>query len=248
MNEFERMLMTGPRRGQTSDRRPILFINHAPEFDWLIALEFGRVDDGQPPENWRGVSESFGYLHERPGGRTLGFKVLDFSGFDPEDTEVEEIWSGPRFDAPQLGLVDVVAGEIVIAARAYFGELPSMNRIHFQIAVEADTNGNKEEAERHWRWCLEAGDPMAHFGLGYTLYDLGRYHEAYCHLRYYTEVSPHDSWNWCWFGKAAEAFGQITEARDAYQQAIDLAGNGSHETDAPELLEQLDRPEGESRR
>ena len=27
---------------------------------WLIALEFGRVDEGQPPENWEGVSEKFG--------------------------------------------------------------------------------------------------------------------------------------------------------------------------------------------
>ena len=32
---------------------------------------------------------------------------------------------------------------------------------------------------------------MAHFGLGYTLYDLGRFQEAYRHLRHYTEIAPH---------------------------------------------------------
>src|SRR4051794_27232828 len=46
---------------------------------------------------------------------------------------------------------------------------------------------------------------MAHFALGYTLYELGRFKEAYRHLRYYTEISPQGAWNWCWLGKAAQA-------------------------------------------
>jgi hypothetical protein len=25
-----------------------IYINHLPELDWLIAVEFGRTDDGQP--------------------------------------------------------------------------------------------------------------------------------------------------------------------------------------------------------
>ena len=71
--------------------RPQLYINHLAEYDWLVALEFGRVDDSQPPDNWRGVSEDFGFLHEEPGGRVVGFKVLDFSEFDAEDEAVAEI-------------------------------------------------------------------------------------------------------------------------------------------------------------
>ena len=43
---------------------PRLYLNHISGLDWLIALEFGRVDDAQPQENWRGVSESFGFLHQ----------------------------------------------------------------------------------------------------------------------------------------------------------------------------------------
>ena len=49
--------------------RPRLYLNFVTELEWLIALEFGRVDDAQPPENWRGVSDSFGFLCEGPGGR-----------------------------------------------------------------------------------------------------------------------------------------------------------------------------------
>ena len=63
---------------------------------------------------------------------------------------------------------------------------------------------------------------MAHFALGYTLYDLGRFHEAYRHLRYYAELAPAGSWNWCWYGKAAQAIGEIDEARAAYRRAIEL--------------------------
>lgn len=74
---------------------------------------------------------------------------------------------------------------------------------------------------------------MAHHALGYTLYDLGRYHEAYRHLKAYTEIVPADGWAWRWLGKASEAIGEREEARSAYEKAIALDGD---ETDAPELL------------
>ena len=153
---------------------PRLYLNHIADLDWLIALEFGRVDDAQPPDNWRGVCDSFGFLHDEPGGREVGFKVVDFSLFDPDDPEVAEIWNGPRFDAPVLGLRDATAGEIVLAARALFGEHSSINRHFFSAAIDAEG----EQALGLWLACLQAGDPMAHFGLGYTLYDLGRFPEA----------------------------------------------------------------------
>jgi tetratricopeptide (TPR) repeat protein len=215
---------------------PRLYLNHIANFDWLIALEFGRVDDAQPPETWRGLSESFGFLHEEPDGPEVGFKIVDFSQFDADDPEVAEIWDGPRFDAPVLGLRAVPAGEIVLAARALFGKQSSINRQFFSAAIDAEG----EDALGLWLACLQAGDAMAHFGLGYTLYDLGRLREAYRHLRHYTEIAPCGSWNWCWLGKAAEAVGETAEARAAYERAIELESNGDQESDASELLEQLD--------
>jgi tetratricopeptide (TPR) repeat protein len=215
---------------------PRLYINNAPELDWLIALEFGRVDDAQPPDNWRGVSHQLGFLDEPPDGRCLGFKVLEFSTFDPAADEVAEIWSGPLFDVPLLGLAGVSAGEIVLATRALLGDEPSINRVYFNEAAGAD---DPAEALALWISCLEAGDSMAHFGLGYTLYALERYQEAYRHLRHYTEIAPCGSWNWCWFGRAAEAVGELTEARRAYERAIELEANGSDETDAAERLAKL---------
>lgn len=82
---------------------------------------------------------------------------------------------------------------------------------------------------------------MAHFGLGYTLFDLGRYPEAYRHLRHYTEIAPAGSWNWRWLGQAAEKVGELDEARAAYTRALELEqelGEG-HETDAAEFLEAM---------
>ena len=46
-----------------------------------------------------------------------------------------------------------------------------------------------------------SGDPMAHFGLGYTLSDLGRFREALPHLRHYTRIAAHGPWNWVWLGR-----------------------------------------------
>lgn len=217
---------------------PRLYLNFIADFDWLIALEFGRVDDGQPSENWRGISESFGFLHDEPSGPEVGFKIVDFWEFDAEDSAVSEIWERPTFDVPVLGLRGATAGEIVLAARALFGEHSSVNRQFFSAAINAEG----EEALGLWLACLQAGDAMAHFGLGYTLYDLGRFQEAYRHLRHYTEISPCGSWNWCWLGKAADAVGETTEARAAYQRALELERGGGQATDAQELLEALDAP------
>ncbi len=96
------------------------------------------------------------------------------------------------------------------------------------------------EALFQWRLCLQAGDGMAHFALGYTLYELGRFHEAYRHLRYYAQIAPACSWNWCWLGKACEAIGESAEARAAYEQACALEAAGDEETDAAELLAQME--------
>ncbi len=93
-----------------------LFLSYDEHLDWLTLIEFGQVENAQPRDHWNGVIESFGYLLRYPEGPEIGFKILDFSKFDPEDPEVSEIWEGPRFDVPVLGLRDSTAGEIVLAA------------------------------------------------------------------------------------------------------------------------------------
>ena len=220
---------------------PRLFLNHIAELDWLIALEFGRVDDGQPPENWVGVSPQFGYLHEQPGGRAVGFKILEFSQIDLEDEQLAAIWQPPLFDAPAAALTGACAGEIAAAARVMFAGESSPNRLYFNAATNPslEAAGDSPDRAQQWRWCLQAGDCMAHFGLGCELHDRGEYREAYRHLRYYTEIAPHSSWNWCWLGKAAAALGEHEEARAAFKRAIDLTAAGQAETDAPALLATL---------
>ncbi len=193
---------------------PRLYVNHIASLDWLVALEFGLVDDGQPSESWRMVGEQFGYL--TAGDRTLGFRVVEFSEFDPE---LLPIWDGPRFHVPQLGLTSAPAGEIAMAAQALLGERSTFNRILFQEATRAE---DPNRAFSLWLACLTCGDNMAHFGLGYTLYELGRFREAYRHLRYYATIAPSHPWNLCWYGKAAEAIGELAEARTAYERAIEL--------------------------
>lgn len=80
---------------------------------------------------------------------------------------------------------------------------------------------------------------MAHFGLGYTLLELGRHHEGYRHLRYYAELAPAHPWVQCWLGQAALAVGERGEAIEAFERAIELEQDGGEETNAAELLEGL---------
>jgi tetratricopeptide (TPR) repeat protein len=218
---------------------PRLYLSFDPDLDWLAALEFGCVDEGQPSDRWLRVSSSFDWYLGAAQGPILGFTVLDFSEFDPEEPEVPELWKGPHFDVPLLGLTDASAGQIVLAARNHFNGRPSLNRFLFNLAALANAEDDLEEALRLWEACLESGDSMAHFAVGYTLYDLGRYQEAYRHLRHYVEIAPGASWNWCWFGKGAEAVGELEEARRAYERAIELEEAGDQETDAWEGLSRL---------
>jgi hypothetical protein len=99
----------------------------------------------------------------------VGFGIDDLSSFDPDSAEYAPIWSPPRFDAPQLGLTAATAGEIVVATCSLYGQEPSLNRIYFNLA--AGEQG--DDALSLWLACLQTGDAMAHFGLGYTLYELG---------------------------------------------------------------------------
>jgi tetratricopeptide (TPR) repeat protein len=213
-----------------------LYLSHEPGQDWLFALPFGAVSDGQPKERWRDLTDDFAFYVDLETGAVTGFGVQAFSELDVDDEALAEIWTGPRFDAPLLGLTGVSAGEIIIAARAHFGSMPSVNRIWFSAA----TGKSGEEALTIWQVCLGAGDSMAHFAIGYTHYELEHYHAAYRHLRHYAELAPAQPWVWVWYAQAAAASGETAEARDACNRALELTEAGSDETDAGDLLESLD--------
>ena len=87
------------------DARPRLYLNHDVDFDWLRAVEFGRVTEDQPQDRWTALSDGFAYLADEAGGRTVGFVVEDLPSFDEDAPEHEGIWRGPRFDAPVLGRI-----------------------------------------------------------------------------------------------------------------------------------------------
>ena len=221
--------------------RPRLFLSRDVDLDYLSAIEFGSVDDGQAGDAWRVVGERVGFLLEGPDERCIGFRVNGFDSFDPEAEGFEALWADtPRFDAPQLGLRNTTAGEICLASRAFLGDEPTLNRCYFGQAVAAGAADDRPAAAEAWSLCLESGDPMAHYGLGYTLYELGNFRGAYRHLRAYAEIVPDNAWAWYWVGRACLELGELDEARQALETAVTLEDDGGDETDAPELLEELE--------
>lgn len=101
-----------------------LYINRDVELDWLIALPFGQVSDGQPDDCFRVVGDSFRWALDEPGGTPVGFEVLSLTEFDPAAQEYMELWHGPRFAAPLVALRNATAGEILLAVRPHMATSP----------------------------------------------------------------------------------------------------------------------------
>src|SRR4051794_14156059 len=206
--------LTRQTEGRTSDSSTVgsLFINRDAGYDWLIALEHGRVCDGHPAAQFRHVTRDCAYMLDRPGGRrVIGFVVHGLRRFAPP----RRLFAGPRFDAPLLGLNRASAGEVVLAVCARYEHESTINRKLFAAAIAAAPG----EDEIRWRECLEAGDSMAHYALGYVLLGQGRARDAYGHLRVYTDLAPTNGWAWQWLGRACDALGEQTDARAAYARA-----------------------------
>ena len=232
--------------GPSAVRAPILaHLTLDPALDRLTVIEFGSVWDGQPDEQMLGLEEEeriiFLLREGEKDGPVIGFMIDGPHGFDPEDLNAGQIWDSPRFTVPVLGLTDACVGEIVLVVQSRYAEHePTTDSFFFYMAVNAaHEDDDPELAEGYWRMALEAGDMKARFGLGYTLFHLKRFREAYDHLRIYTELTPHNGWAWCWLGRACQELGETHEAAGAYRRAVELEQEGSYETDADERLTEL---------
>lgn len=223
-------------------------ISYAARFDILTALVPGEVLDGQLDDEQQVLVAALDadgepdalvtLLNRGPEGPLIGFVVRNAMEPIWDSEEFEEVWAGPRFDVPTLALRDASIGEIVVAARSTLdGTTPDVRA--FDRAVAAGASKAWRRAEAHWRECLALGEMKAHFGLGYTLVELGRPHEAFGHLAMYTEINPRNAWAWHWRAQAAEAMGEIAEAVRCYERAVDAEEEGSYETDAVERLEAI---------
>jgi len=197
--------------------RPILRLSYDEDRELLSALELGRTTENQPAGCWQDVVGTVKLLHDRPGGRCVGFIVHTFESFDPDDSDLPD---QPRFDVPLLALTDVSLATIIRTFTDRIGPSDTLDRTIFNDAIDPDIG--PAAAEGRWRACLEAGEPMAHHGLGYTLLDLGRPDEALPHLRHYATIAPAGAWAWCLYGRAAHATGAHDEARAAYRRATEL--------------------------
>ena len=208
--------------------------------DWLEAIEFGAVVDGRPTSHLIEVGPEARFVLRTPRGPISGFTVHGYQSLDV-DSLGDVAFGAPRFRVPVLGLDAASVGEVILAARGRF-EVSTADVCFFSLALAcAEEEGDLEAAAGHWLSCVEAGDMRGMFGLGYTLFDLERFFEAYSHLRRYTELAPHNSWAWLWLGRTCEAMGELGEAASAYRAAVRREREGSFRTDASERLRDLER-------
>ena len=230
--------MARPRLDELAPASVPLHLSVNVSDDWIEGVEFGSVIDGRPPEQTVELSPDARYVLRGANGPVCGFAVHGFAGVD---LEALGAFGGPRFAVPVLGLDSASLGEVVLAARGRF-DVSTADVCFFTLALaSAEEHDDLEAAADHWLSCAESGDMRGLFGLGYTLFDLGREQEAYSYLRRYSELAAHNSWAWLWLGRAAEAIGELDEAGRAYRTAIRRQREGSFRTDASTRLRALER-------
>lgn len=170
-------------------KRPTLTISYDGPGDWMTAIEFGRVADGVPPDRWRVLGPNVAWLLDEPGGHSVGVRVQEVSQTElhwEDDEQLDFQWvelnddeDGPFFDAPTLGLAEVPAALIVLAAFVERQGRSTLNRSYFHAATLASGS----EAHTLWEHCLATGDLTAHYGLGVSRCKLGDFEGAYDQLR-----------------------------------------------------------------
>ena len=82
----------------------------------MLAIEFGEICDGKDPSEYVAITEDVAWVLRKPEGELIGFIAHGLEELDPE--AIEELWDGPRFDVPVLGLRGALAGEVALSALA----------------------------------------------------------------------------------------------------------------------------------
>lgn len=213
-----------------------LFVSHVPERDALYVLERGYVDDGLEEERKVEICENVWLALDLEGEECVGFILGPLSEFDFEAPENAAVWTGPRFDVPALGVEHGTVGLVAATARLVLGDLRTPDRVLFEAAVRAE---DPNEALALWEACLEEGNELARYAVGYTLLTLGRPQEAHEQLKRYSALVRRNAWAWCYLGQTCEQLDDFEGAEYAYRQALGATAAGSFETEAADFLAAL---------
>src|SRR5262245_26696849 len=155
-----------------------LRVSYDADTDLLLALAPSVVVDGGADHEADELLDGL-FVFRRRDGKAVGFACANAHGWDVlANHDTPAIWDAPRFTVPTLGLTGASIGEIVLAAQKTF-RTSTPDVVLFDRAVAEGDHGEWAESEGWWRLCLATGDLRAHFGLGYTLVELGRPREAF---------------------------------------------------------------------
>lgn len=213
-------------------------ISYDADADALLVCEFGTVPEERMDDQYVDLGDRLRFFLRRPRGPVAGFEISELGELDVDGHE-HDLWGAPRFRLPALGLRRACIGEIVLRARATFGDRSTADVTAFARARELAAMEEHAEAADALRDALDAGELRAHLGLVGALCAQGLYKPAYDHARIFTELAQRNSWAWAWLGRVCVELGERREAEAALRRAVRLERQGSYPTPARKVLRSL---------
>jgi hypothetical protein len=177
---------TAENRPAGRPRRPLL--SHDVHYGFLRRLEAGRVDDGRP-EQWRRWARLPLFWTGLEGRRFSHRRLLQWLTWTRSARSLRQAASMFRCSR-RAGALRIASGE--------FSKMRTRSTATSSARDRVWTNDEYEQELFWWRCCLQSGDAMAHFGLGFTLSDLARFTRP-CYFR----ASRLWSLTWVWLGRCS---------------------------------------------
>ncbi|MGB1583811.1 MAG: hypothetical protein ACPHCI_08475 [Solirubrobacterales bacterium] len=173
----------------------------------LFAREYGKpmLETHRETTQRLGAFASWYFDNAGPSGRPVGFRVDSWNTIDPHKHDSKELWNGPKFFAPTVGVMPGTAAEIVAAASELFMGRPTVHDPEVSVGYDEEASVIRPHDARVACTSVENGSFEHQLGCAWDLMIAKRFDDAIERIEYVLEDHGESIWALAYLAKAYRA-------------------------------------------